>query len=242
MNKTIKGIVIRTVKYGDSSLIADLFTESHGRCSFMATVARAKRNVRTSTFWHPLSMVEFTADIRQGSSRLPRPQEVRSYYCYSNLTVSPVKSAIALFLAEFLSAALREEKVNVPLYRYIESSLMWLDATADPRSIANFHLVFLMHLSRFVGIYPNLEKETPYFDLQAGCYVPSRPYHSNALTGDEAHALPTLFRLSYATMHIVRLSQTERMRTLHVLNDYYRLHMPSFPELKSIEVLHAMFS
>ena len=78
MNKTIKGIVIRTVKYGDSSLIADLFTESHGRCSFMTTVARAKRNVRTSTFWHPLSMVEFTADIRQGSSRLPRPQEVRS--------------------------------------------------------------------------------------------------------------------------------------------------------------------
>lgn len=242
MNETIRGIVIKTVKYGDSSLIVDLFTESRGRCSFMTTTARIKRSVRTSTLWHPLSMVEFTADIRDNASRLPRPQEVRSYYCYSTLMFSPAKSAIALFLAEFLSAALREEKTNAPLYKYIESSLQWLDTTADPRAIANFHIVFLMHLSRFIGIYPNLEGETDCFDLRSGCYTSMRPFHSDVLLGAEARALPTLFRLSYATMHVARLSRAERMRTLNVLNDYYRLHMPGFPELKSIEVLHEMFS
>lgn len=242
MNETIRGIVIKTVKYGDSSLIIDLFTESRGRCAFMTAIARTKRSMSTSTFWHPLSMVEFTADIRDNATRLPRPQEVRSYYCYSTLTFSPVKLSIALFLAEFLCAALREEKTNEPLYKYIESSLQWLDATTDMSAVANFHMVFLMHLSRFVGIYPNLDDETGCFDLRSGCYTALRPFHQDVLLGTEAHALPTLFRLSYATMHVVHFSRAERMRILSVLNDYYRLHMPGFPELRSIEVLHEMFS
>lgn len=242
MNETIRGIVIKTVKYGDSSLIVDLFTESRGRCSFMTSITRAKRSMRTSTFWHPLSMVEFTADVREGSSRLPRPQEVRSYYCYSTLTFSPVKSSVALFLAEFLCAALREEKTNAPLYKYIESSLQWLDTTSDPHAIANFHIVFLMHLSRFIGIHPNLEDETECFDMRSGCYTATRPFHPDVLLGAEAHSLPTLFRLSYATMHVAKLSRAERVRILNVLNHYYRLHIPSFPELKSIEVFHEMFS
>lgn len=242
MNETLRGIVIKTVKYGDSSLIADVFTESHGRCSFMTKIVRAKRNASTATFWYPLSMIEFTADIKANSSRLPRPLDIRSYYCYSDLTFSPVKSSIALFLAEFISAALREEKANVPLYKYIESSLQWLDATTDPASIANFHLVFLMHMSRFVGIYPNLENVSQYFDMQAGSYALMRPFHSNVLEGAEALCLPTLFRLSYSTMHVAKFTRSERMRALRVLNDYYRLHMPGFPTLKSIEVLHEMFS
>ena len=259
MQETIRGIVLRTVKYGDSSIIVDLFTESHGRMSFMTSTVRAKRSVRSVSFWRSLSMVEFNADIRlggtsslQGGNRggLPRPSDVCAYYNYIDLPFSPVKSTIALFLAEFLSAALREEKESVPLYRYIESSLQWLDMVQSPTSIANFHLAFLMHLSRFLGIYPNLDLKCQlstvncqlYFDLLAGSYCDRQPPHAHFLQGDEARALPTLFRMDYPTMHLFRFSRQQRQRILHVLNEYYRLHIPGFPELKSLEVLHAVFS
>lgn len=283
MQETLRGIVLRTVKYGDTSIIVDLFTESHGRMSFMASTSRAKRSVRSVSFWQPLSMVEFSAELLPNGGKLPRPSDVRTYYNYIDLPFSPIKSTLALFLAEFLSAALREEKENTPLYRYIESSLQWLDLADSPASIANFHLAFLMHLSRFIGIYPNLDvsgnlnpnlnlnPNSPlsavnsplstvnsplstvhfqlstvnsqlYFDLLAGTYCDRQPSHAHFLRNEEARVLHVLFRMNYPTMHLFRLSRRERQRILHVLNEYYRLHVPGFPELKSLEILQELFS
>ncbi|MBR1521954.1 MAG: DNA repair protein RecO [Bacteroidaceae bacterium] len=242
MQENIRGIVLRTVKYGDTSLIVDLFTESRGRQSFMASTSRAKRFVRSVSFWQPLSMVEFSADIRPNAGKLPRPVDVHPYYNYVDLPFSPVKSTLALFLAEFLCAALREEKESTPLYRYLEFSLQWLDMVENPSAMANFHLVFLMHLSRFIGIYPNLECPDLYFDLLSGCYCDRPPSHSHYLRYAEAQTLPLLFRMDYPTMHLFRFSRQDRQRILHVLNEYYRLHVPNFPELKSLEVLHELYS
>lgn len=251
MQETLRGIVLRTVKYGDTSLIVDLFTESRGRQAFMASTSRAKRSVRGVSFWQPLSMVEFNAEFRpNGTSSplggirggLPRPADVHVYYNYVNIPFSPVKSTLALFLAEFLCAALREEKENPPLYQYVESSLQWLDMVDSPASMANFHIAFLMHLSRFIGIYPNLERPDNYFDLLAGSYCDRQPPHAHFLRDVEARILPTLFRMDYPTMHLFRLSRKERQRILLVLNEYYRLHLPGFPELKSLEVLQEVYS
>ena len=256
MQETFRGIVLRTVKYGDNSLIVDLFTESRGRQSFMTSTMRAKRSVRSVSFWQPLSMVEFSAETKPNAGKLPRPNDVRTYYNYTDLPFSPIKSTLALFLAEFLSAALREEKENQPLYRYIESSLQWLDMVESSAAIANFHLAFLMHLSRFMGIYPNLEvndnlnsksqisnlKSQTYFDLLAGTYCDRQPSHAHFLKNQEAQALPILFRMDYPTLHLFRLSRKDRMRILQVLNEYYRLHVPNFPELKSLEVLQELYS
>lgn len=241
MQETLRGIVLRTVKYGDSQLVVDLFTESRGRLSLMTATTRAKRSVRSMSLWQPLSMVEFTIELRPNGGKLPRPADVRTYYNYADVPFSPVKSTIALFLAEFLCAALREEKENEPLYLYIESSLQWFDLTVSPASVANFHLAFLMHLSRFLGIYPNLEEPDRYFDLMAGAYCDSQPTHSHFLQNEEARGLPTLFRMDYSTMHLFRFSRRERQRILQVLNTYYRLHIPGFPELKSLEVLREFY-
>ena len=242
MQEHIRGIVLRTVKYGDTSLIIDLFTENRGRQSFITSIARAKRTTSNVSLWQPLSMVAFTADIRPNAHRLPKPVDAYPYYHYAALPFSPVKSTLALFLAEFLCAALREEKENAPLYRYLEFSFQWLDMVENPASMANFHLAFLMHLSRFIGIYPNLDAPDRYFDLLAGCYCDRQPYHAHFLQSEEAKALPTLFRMEYSTMHLFRFSRQMRQRILHVLNEYYRLHVPNFPELKSLEVLREVFS
>ena len=242
MQENLRGIVLRTVKYSDTSLIIDLFTESRGRLSVIASTARSKRAVRSVSLWQPLSMVAFTADIRSSMGKLPKPADAHIYYNYVGIPSSPVKSTLALFLAEFLCAALREEKDNTPLYRYIESSLQWMDMTEDPVAMANFHLAFLMHLSRFIGIYPNLDTPDRFFDLVSGCYSDSQPCHAHFLRGEEAAVLPTLFRMNYPTMHVFRIPRLARQRILHVLNEYYRLHVPGFPELKSLEVLHELYS
>jgi len=197
--------------------------------------------MQSAAYWQVLSQVEFQTELRP-TVALPRPRDVRIYYSYQNLPLSPVKSTIALFLAEFLSAALREEKQNTALYHYIEHSLQWFDEARFPMAIANFHLVFLMHLSRFIGIYPNLEGPTRFFDLQGGTYQPVCPSHAYYIKNVEALAVPRLFRMNYSTAHLFRLSALQRRRIIDVLNTYYRLHLPNFPELRSVEVLHEVFT
>ncbi|MBQ2002623.1 MAG: recombination protein O N-terminal domain-containing protein, partial [Bacteroidaceae bacterium] len=152
MQERIRGIVLRTVKYGDSGLIVDMFTEQYGRKSFATKVVKGRRTASNSALWTPLSMVEFETTIRP-NGKLPRPKDVGIYYNNVGLMFNPVKSTIALFLSEFLCHALKSETDNVPLYAYLEHSIRWLDASE--RTFANFHLVFLMRLTRFLGIYPN---------------------------------------------------------------------------------------
>lgn len=241
MQEKIRGIVLRTVKYGDNGLIVDMFTLQYGRRSFATKVAKGRRTASNASLWNPLAMVEFDADIRP-NGKLPAPKDVRLYHNNLRTLLSPVKSTLTLFLAEFLTHALKSETENDALYSYLEVSLQWLNNAE--KDYTNFHLVFLMRLTRFLGIYPNLDSASPldFFDMESGCYCKARPYHPNYLNSADAIRIPMLFRMNYDTMHLFRMSRTERWSILTTLNTYYRLHIPGFPELKSLDVLHEVFS
>ena len=120
-------------------------------------------------------------------------------------------------------------------------SVQWLDACNE--GFANFHLVFLIRLSRFLGFYPNLENYTEgcYFDLMNACFVHEQPLHGMFLRPQEASHIRLLTRMNYETMHLFSMSRAERSRCLEIICEYYRLHLPDFPELKSLAVLQELF-
>jgi DNA repair protein RecO (recombination protein O) len=160
---------------------------------------------------------------------------------FTTIPFHPHKLAISLFVAEFLYYALRSEQRNEPLFDYIASSIQWLDSQTD--RFANFHLVFLMRLSRFLGFYPNLDdyQTGDYFDLRESVFCDTPPLHRDVLLPTEADKLQLMMRMDYPTMHLFRLSHLERDRLLEVAVIYYRLHLPNFPELKSLAVLQQLF-
>ena len=238
MLRNIHGIVLRTVKYGDSGLIVDLFTESHGRQSFMTRITRTRHSSNRSSMWGPLAMVDFQADIRPESTRLPQPKDVSIYYNYSDIPFSPIKSTIVMFLAEFLTSALRSETENTPLYKYIETSLQWLDTSSD---VSNFHISFILNLTRFLGIYPNTDDTGIFFDLLSSTYTSLIPKHQYYLRPEEATKVKLLLRMRAYNQHIFKFSRIQRQRILDILITYYRLHVPQFPELKSLDVLKEIF-
>ena len=147
-----------------------------------------------------------------------------------------------MFLAEFLYRALKEEASNEPLFAYLMHSILWLDGCGE-RPFANFHLVFLMRLSSFLGLYPNVDDYTSgcYFDMLNACFTPLMPKSGAFLKPDEAARIRLLLRMNYETMHLFGMSRTERNRCLMVINDYYCLHLPDFPMLKSVDVLKELF-
>ena len=240
LQKTI-GIVLHTLKYNDTSNIIEMYTELSGRASFLVSVPRSRKSAVKSVLFQPMSIIEFEADFRPNST-LYRIKEAKSYYPFSSVPYDPYKSAIALFLAEFLCRAIREEAENRPLFAYLLHSVTWLDESDE--GFANFHLVFLMRFSRFLGLYPNLDdyQEGDYFDMLNAGFVSTRPQlHSSFIEPDESKRLIALMRMNYETMHLFTMNRAERARCLVILNEYYRLHLPDFPVLKSLSVLQELF-
>lgn len=241
LQKTV-GIVLHTLKYNDTSNIVEMYTELSGRASFLVSVPRSRKAAVKSALFQPLSLIEFEADFRPNAT-LYKVKEAKSYYPFSSLPYDPYKSSIALFLAEFLYRAIREHAENRPLFAYLVHSITWLDESRE--GFANFHLVFLMRLSRFLGLYPNLEDyhEGDYFDMLNACFVSLRPQlHSSYISPEESVRLIGLMRMNYETMHLFGMSRRERARCLTIINEYYRLHLPDFPLLKSLAVLQELFS
>ena len=235
------GIVLHTVKYNDKANIVHVYTEQSGRMSFLIPAQRSRKSAVKQVLFQPLSVVEFEADMRPRSGIHPI-KEAKAWYVFTSLPYDPYKSAIAMFLAEFLYRALKEETTNIPLFAYLVHSVQWLDVCET--SFANFHLVFLMRLSRFLGLYPNVEEysSSDYFDLLNACFTSTRPQlHSSYINPDEAGRLRQLMRMNYETMHLFGMSRSERTRCLTIMNDYYRLHLPDFPALKSLDVLKELF-
>ena len=241
MLQKTRGIVLHSMKYNDNSNIVEIYTELSGRASFLVNLPRSKKSAVKSVLFQPLSIIEMEADYRP-TSNLHRVKEAKSYYPFSSLPYDPYKSAIALFLAEFLYRGVREETENESLFAYLKHSITWLDECQS--DFANFHLVFLMRFSRFIGLYPNLDDyaEGDYFDLLNACFVATKPSHHVFYVGpDEAARIKQLMRMNYETMHLFSMNRVERMRCLVILNEYYRLHIPDFPVLKSLSVLQELF-
>ena len=235
-----EAIVLHSLKYGESRMIVDLFTRQQGRLSCIVSIPKTSKAKIKKQLFQPLSLIDLECDIRP-RVQLQKLRDARLLHTPLTLHLSPAKMAISLFLAEFLYHALRgEQQPDEQLFDYMKHSFLWLDAATD--GYANFHLSFLMHLSRFLGFYPNLAPlEGAYFDLREGSFCDAPPLHADFLHPEEAARIHDMMRMDYQNMHLFRMSRTDRNRCLDVMLTYYRLHLPSFPELKSLPVLKELF-
>ena len=241
MNYKTEAIVLHSLKYGESRIIVDMFCRELGRVSFIVSLPKSAKGRLKKQYFQPMTLLEIACDIRQ-RTQLQKLKDARLLVAYGSIPFSPEKLALSLFTAEFLYHALRSEQRNEPLFCYISDSMQWLDMSTA--GFANFHLTFLMRLSRFLGFYPNLEeyRDGAIFDLRAATFSTTVPMHHDFLTPEESRRIHLLMRMDFPTMHLYRLSRHDRNRILEVLLQYYRLHLPQFPELKSISVLQELWN
>ena len=211
MLQKTKGIVLHTLKYNDTSIIVDMYTELSGRTSFLVPVPRSRKAAVKSILFQPLSFIEFEADYRPNATLYRVKRGEVFFILLPPFLMTRTSLQWHFFLAEFLYRAIREEAENRPLFAYLQHSVIWLDECRE--GFANFHLVFLMRLSRFLGLYPNLEDyhTGDYFDLLNACFTSTRPQlHSSYINPEEAGRLRQLMRMNYETMHLFGMSRAER--------------------------------
>lgn len=236
-----RGIVLRSVRFGESSLIVDVLTKSSGRVSFMVHIPKTSKGKIKKQYFQPMTLLDFEYDFRQRSN-LQRIKDVRVSLPYSSIPIDPAKSCISLFLSEFIYYVTRNEQETPTLFTYISTSLEWLDNAYE--DFANFHLVFMMRLGKFLGFHPFLEDFTPgcFFDLRNGCFTLSMPLHTDFLNAADAGHLYNLMRMNFDTMKLFKLSHDDRNRITEIVLRYYKLHLPNMPELQSFDILREVFA
>lgn len=236
-----RGIVLRSVRFGESSLIVDVLTKLSGRVSFMVHIPKTSKGKIKKQYFQPMTLLDFEYDFRQRTN-LQRIKDVRVSLPYSSIPIDPAKSCISLFLSEFIYYATRNEQENPTLFTYISTSLEWLDNAYE--DFANFHLVFMMRLGKFLGFHPFLEDFTPgcFFDLRNGCFTLSMPLHTDFLNAADAGHLYNLMRMNFDTMKLFKLSHDDRNRITEIVLRYYKLHLPNMPELQSFDILREVFA
>lgn len=241
MQTKSRAIVLRTLKLGDEKIIVDCLTQEQGRLAFVCRIPKTPKARVKLQYFQPLSVLALEFDYRE-RQQLQHFRDIRLALPYASIPFDTAKLTISLFLAEFLYYGTRTEQHNSNLFDFVERSLAWLDGASG--SCANFHLVFMMRFAAYVGFMPNVENYRPgcFFDLREGCFVDHAPLHADFLSAEEAPHVAKLARLSYDTMHLYAMTRQERNHCTEVLLKYYRLHIPGFPEMKSLVVLRELFN
>lgn len=240
MEAKSRAIVLRALKYGDAQMIVDLFTREQGRLSFICHLPKTSKGRIKKQFFQPLSILEIVFDYRSNRS-LQHFKDIRLSLPYVSVPFDAGKLSISLFLSEFLTYALYNEQHNEQLYSYVENSLMWLDNAQE--RYANFHLVFTMRLSMFIGFFPNIDDfhDGWWFDLRNGSFTSLQPLHPDCLEPVHAKEVHSLMRMTYENMHLFRMNKEQRNRCTDIILYYYRLHVPGFPQLHSLDVVKTLF-
>lgn len=206
----------------------------------MVSKAKSKSSKVPRSLFSPLALLDLEVE-HQTSRDVQRIREARPEAHLYEISGDMSKTSMAFFLSEFLTRVLRDTNDSKLLFDFLFQSVQILDMT--DKSIANYHLVFMLKLSHFMGFYPNLEeyRENGLFDMINGEFVMYQPLHRHFLNRHESKALSLLARISYENMHHFVFSRQDRITIINRITEYYRLHLYDFPALKSLDVLHELF-
>jgi DNA repair protein RecO (recombination protein O) len=216
----LKAIVLHSVKYGESGIIAQVFSNLFGRQSFLIHGVRKKNSKISPYLLQPLSLLDIVGYIKE-TREIQRIKELKASVPLQQLHFDIRKSSIALFLSEILNKTLREADSNLPLFDYLSHAIQALDISE--KGIENFHLIFLMQYTKFIGIYPRDNRD----------HININPHQSVGIFD--------LIKYSLSETSEIKLDNKERRELLNELIQYYKYHFEELGTINSLEILREIF-
>lgn len=235
-----RGIVFRTHKYGESSLIVEMYTEQRGLRKYIISGVRSTKARTKASLLQVMTLLEIVAYERDDRD-LNRLKELQPAFIYESIPFDVRKGAVGLFMVEVARKAIREREENHALFNFLFDRFAGLDQNVN--SSANYHLAFLLELSAYLGFAPAGEytAETPIFDLQDGEFVAGPPDHSQYLVDEVALAFYELLHYPAPRSHELKLEREVRQTLLSELIRYFQLHLEGMGEVNAHLILREVF-
>ncbi len=225
LHKT-RGIVLNFIRYRETSIVTRIYTEAFGMQSYIVNSVRGsqKKSKSKISFFQPLTLLELVVYYKKGGG-LHRISDIKCAEPYATLPYDFLKSGIALFIAEVLNKSLKEEEGNTALFDFLHSSLLMLDHM--PEGFQNFHLQFMLKLSRFLGFSPQSADEL-FHQLYDFIGKPD-------ISAEEKNIMNRLLTSPYTEN--IKIRHEVRRMLLDDIIKFYQLHIDGFGDLKSLSIL-----
>lgn len=235
------GIILHTTKYSETSLIVKIITPDFGVQSYIVNGVRGKKSKFKAPVFQPLTLVDMVVS-NTDKAKLQRISEINIHYPYNDIPYNIIKSSIALFLNEVLYKAIKEQHSDENLFEFLKNSLQLLDL--NHHNCSNFHVFFMVQLSRYLGFFPEGQctVTSPLFDLLEGRFVGSLPNHPNYMDPVQSKLFNQLINGEYGSIHQLEIDKHQRRQLLQSLIKFYQLHITSFGEIKSLEILEQVIA
>lgn len=236
MDDTIQGIVLQSIRYGDTSLIVKVFTRSLGLRSYMVKGAFNRNSKSRAALFQNLHLINYVEASRPNKGSLGYLKDVQLTTVYQSIPFVMNKSAILMYVSELLSKTIIEQEQNEAMFDFIVRSLLWLDLVEQ--DYANFPLFFTLELTRHLGFYPKANHETGFcFDMMEGLFAHDLPVHPYYFDTENAQLLAQMLNVSIDEACRIPLRVSQRRELLDGLIMFMRLHAPVMNDFHSHEVL-----
>lgn len=235
-------VALRTIKYDDRRSIVTAWSDALGRISLIVPAGATREARRRRALMMPLSIFEGEVDVRPGRELLSI-RDVRPLHVSQSTAADAGKAVVAMFLSEVLERLLRQSQPDAVLTAFLHESIAALDGMPTAVGVANFPVVFLYRLTRFLGISPDEGswREGRVLDLLDGVYRSGAPIHGRYLDAAESRLAALLARLDYVNSARLGLPRAVRRAMLERLLGYYSLHYVSLESLRSTQVVAEIF-
>ena len=234
-----RALVIKSIKQGETSSIVSCYLEEIGYKSFLVKGLYSSKKSRFSkAHFFPLNIINIHYSSNE-SKKLGFIKEVKSEVLFNTIHSDIQKSSVVVFLSEILNSVLREElEVNKDLFDFLLNSLIWYD---NVRECNNYHIKFLIELSKYIGFHPNIISENdPYLCLESGTTSKIKP-SGGSINGEDLKLFKKLLGMKFEDLNTISISRESRTRILKKIINYYSLHLQMFKTPKSINVFAEVF-
>ena len=234
-----RGFVVKSIKNGETSMIVSCYLEDIGLKNFIVKgIYGIKKPKFSKAYFFPLNFISINYNLSK-NERLGYIKEVKPINFYKSLHSSIEKSTVIIFLSEILNSVFKEEgDKNQNLFNFLDKSLNWFDSQ---ESCNNFHLKFLIELTKHIGFYPNINNENDeFFNIKSGSSSIIKPL-SKFIDLDDYKLFKHILGMKFEDLNYMRINKDSRIRLLNHIIDYYSLHLQMFKSPKSIDILSEVF-
>lgn len=235
MQTTSQAIVLSKINFGEADLIVKTYTKEFGICSFLLKgIRKSKSKKFRPSYFQVLTILDLNFNYRENRN-LQFITEAKPTEVLNQLYMDFGKTSMLYFIAEILSQAIIEESKDEGLFSFLKDQILQLE---KEENYQNFHLNFMLQLSKFLGFYPDFSlDEFPYFNLVEGKFQ-LKPTSNYCFSGDNVSLLKSLHQESYTQ---IQLNKEKRNAFIDFLILYYEVHLQGFKKPKSLEVLRGLF-
>lgn len=234
-----KGIVLRTIKYGETSIVVNIFTEVFGIRSYLVNGIRTSgKSSSKAVFFQPASILEMEV-YNNELKNLQRIKEYKWSYLYKNILSDVIKNTVAIYMIELLQKCLKQPETNIALFKFTEGAFQHLDIAGETVT-ANYPVYFSIRLADYFGlnIRDNYSKQNTVLDLREGIFIADIPYHTDYLQGDNSNNISRMLKVREpADLSGLKLNKTTRKEMLFGLLIFYTFHVPGFSSMKTPAIL-----